>query len=135
MLIDCRLAEAADFGHKAPMWLCNPCRRRFRSEKGQFSPQKITVVTLENNLHDGITRILFFIFFEFLAASDAMVADESGVRRWDSRAKIPALLKLNTNLVPTSSKSTQNFFCYFVSHTGLEQVLVTLGLSPITQLI
>jgi hypothetical protein len=52
-----------------------------------------------------------------------MVADESGVRRWDSRAKIPALLKLNTNLVPTSSKSTQNFFCYFVSHTGLEQVM------------
>jgi hypothetical protein len=37
--------------------------------------------------------------------------------------EILELLKLNANLVPTSSKSTQNFFCYFVSHTGLEQVI------------
>jgi hypothetical protein len=41
-----------------------------------FLPQIITVDTLESNLNDGINRIYFSLFFEFLAASDAMVADE-----------------------------------------------------------
>jgi hypothetical protein len=46
-----------------------------------ISAQKRAVLTSENELNDGISRIYFSTFFEFLAASDAMVADESGVRR------------------------------------------------------
>jgi hypothetical protein len=53
-----------------------PCRRRLRPKKGQFPPPKITLVTLDNTLNDGISIIYFSTFFEFLAASDAMVADE-----------------------------------------------------------
>jgi hypothetical protein len=47
----------------------------------QFLPQKITVVTLEREINDGVTRFCFSTFFNFLAVSEAMVADEGGVRR------------------------------------------------------
>jgi hypothetical protein len=44
---------------------------------------KIMIVALDCNLNDCIKRFYFSIFFEFLVASNAMVADDSGVRRSD----------------------------------------------------
>jgi hypothetical protein len=75
------VAQIADVGHKAPIGSSRPCRHRFRRGTGQFWAQKITVVTLESNLNDDITRFYFSIFFDFLAASNAMVADEIDIRR------------------------------------------------------
>jgi len=43
--------------------------------------QKITVDLLDNKLDDNVKGFYFYIFYEVLAASNAMVADESGVRR------------------------------------------------------
>ena len=45
------------------------------------------VVTIGSQANDYINIFFIATFFEFLAASNAMVADESGVRRSDSRAK------------------------------------------------
>ena len=39
------------------------------------------IVTIGNKVDDCINIFLIATFFEFLAASKAMVADESGVRR------------------------------------------------------
>jgi hypothetical protein len=44
-------------------------------------PQNITLVTLDNTLNDGVNRIYFSTFFDFLAALYAMVADESSIQR------------------------------------------------------
>ena len=76
-----------DFGSKGPKMASRPWRHRFWRGDGQFSFKKITVGTMENNLNDYINIFFFVTFFEFLAASNAMVANESGVRRRDWRAK------------------------------------------------
>jgi hypothetical protein len=81
-VVDCRcVAQITDFGRNGPNVTSRPWRRRFRGGLFQFSPQKITVVTLESKLSDGINRFYFSTFFDFLAVSDAMVDDENGVRR------------------------------------------------------
>jgi len=87
-VVDCRcVAQIADFGRNGPNVTSRPWRRRFRRGFFQFSLQKITVVTLESELNDSINIFYFSTFFDFSAASDAMVADESGVRRSDSSEK------------------------------------------------
>ena len=58
-----------------------PWRRRFRHREAKFSPGKITVATKDTKLNDGVSRFFISTIFEFLAASNAMVADQSGVRR------------------------------------------------------
>ena len=79
--------KTIDFGSKGPKMASQPWRPRFWRGDGQFLFKKITVGTIENNLNDYINIFFIVTFFEFLAASNAMVADESGVRRrQDSRA-------------------------------------------------
>jgi hypothetical protein len=58
----------------------HPSRHQFGHRDVQFSPRKITVGTLESKLNDVVTRFFISTIFELLAASNAMVADESGVR-------------------------------------------------------
>ena len=72
------------FRSKGPKMASRPRRHRFRGDDGQFSNKKIMLVTLGSNPNDYITIFFIATFFEFLAASNAMVADESGVRRRDS---------------------------------------------------
>jgi hypothetical protein len=58
-----------------------PLRHQFWHGNDQFSAGKITLVTIDNNLNDDVNNYFIPNFFEFLAASNAMVADETGIRR------------------------------------------------------
>jgi hypothetical protein len=58
-----------------------PWRRQFCHSDGKFSPKKSTVATKDTKLNDSVSRFFISTIFEFLAASNAMVADESGVWR------------------------------------------------------
>ena len=63
----------------APNGPADPWRHRFRCDDGQFSHKKIVLVTRGSKANDSSNIIFIANFFEFLAASNAMVADESGV--------------------------------------------------------
>jgi hypothetical protein len=58
-----------------------PCRHRFLHDDGPFLPKKNTVDKVDDKVDDGVKSFYFFYFLDFLAASDAMVADEGGVRK------------------------------------------------------
>jgi hypothetical protein len=78
--VDCCLAaQMADFGQNGPKWT-SPWRHRFWRDDGQFLNKKNMIVTIGSKANECINIFLIATFFEFLAASDAIVADESGVR-------------------------------------------------------
>jgi hypothetical protein len=82
------LAQIADFGQNTGGQNGPKLEsRRFRRVAGQFWPNKITVVGKEHKLKDGVTRFQIAKIYNFLAAANAIVADESGVRRCDWHAR------------------------------------------------
>ena len=58
-----------------------PWRHQFWRDDGRFSNKKIKLVAIGSKSNDCIKIFFIASFFEFVAASNAMVADESGVRR------------------------------------------------------
>jgi hypothetical protein len=58
-----------------------PWRRQFRLNNGKFLHEKITLAGIDSILVEYIANFQFTNFLQFLAASNAIVADESGVRR------------------------------------------------------
>jgi hypothetical protein len=74
------VARIADVGHKAPPGSSRPLCCQFWHGNGQFSAGKITLVTINNNLNNDVKKNLF-LFFEFLEASNTMVANEVGILR------------------------------------------------------
>lgn len=65
----------------APKWPSSPAVIDFGTMMGHFLPKKNTVDTVDAKVDDGVKSFYFSYFLDFLAASDAMVADEGGVRR------------------------------------------------------
>ena len=59
------------------------CVVNFGTKMYNLFAQKIHVDVLDNKIDDNVKGFYFYIFYEVLAASNAMVADES-VRRSDS---------------------------------------------------
>jgi hypothetical protein len=55
-----------------------PWHHQFQGRNGQFLPGKNIVATIGSKLNDCDNRFMIFIFFGFLVASNAMVADKSG---------------------------------------------------------
>jgi hypothetical protein len=64
----------------APKWTSRPWRHRFWRDDGQFLHTQDLIVTTGSKANEFINIFLIATFFEFLAAN-AMVVDESGVRR------------------------------------------------------
>jgi hypothetical protein len=59
----------------------DPCVVNFGTEMCNIFAQKITVDILDNKIYDVIKGFYLSIFCDVLAASNAIVADRSGVRR------------------------------------------------------
>jgi hypothetical protein len=104
-LVDCCLAaQIADFGQNGPNVASQLWCHRFRGRNEKILPQKITLVTLDNTLNDGVNKKHYY----------CKLQTASGVERhggeWHPQVKLvckmPKLLILKPNLVPSSSQST-----------------------------
>jgi hypothetical protein len=58
-----------------------PCRHQFWHNDRLFFPKKNTVDEGGDKIDNDVNKFYFFIFLDFLAASNAMVTDVGGVRR------------------------------------------------------
>ena len=87
-IVYCHLApQIANFGQNGPKWTSQPWHHWFWHDDGQFLHKKNILLTIGSKSNNCINIFFIATFFEFLAALNAMVANESGIRRWDSRAK------------------------------------------------
>ena len=79
-VVDCRfVGQIAGFGRNGPKWTSRPWRHQFRRDDGQFSNKKVMILTIGSKANEYFNIFFIATFFDFLAASDAMVADETGV--------------------------------------------------------
>ena len=63
----------------APNGPADPWRDQFRRDDGQFLQKKILLVTRGSKANNSNNITFIATFFEFIAALNAMVANESGV--------------------------------------------------------